>query len=378
VSAIGSKSSLEIGMEAGQAIGGQDPAAGARNLLLHCAEAERGESLLIVFEPEALGIYGAGLVETLSDAALELGLTVATREVAFSKTVQDLPPDLSEVLVAADHAVFFARIGDQLRFRAMPKGARPVVSYALDTAMLGSGFGTADYRAFKALKHAIDRMLAGASEIRVTCPLGTDFSGAAKLRPDAEPADTSVLRFPMSVFTPLASRDFSGRVAIARFLVGTGSNYYEPYGLPLNDVIFAEIGDGFIKGFSGAADEVERTKAHYAHVGGLFGIDPYAIHSWHAGIHPGCAYTMPAEANYERWSCGAFGNPRILHFHTCGDYAPGEICWNIVDATILVDGVALWDDGVFRPDRIDSGIEIMRRYPDVAQMFRSPRREIGI
>ena len=355
-----------------------DPAAGARNLLLRCAEVKAGESLLILFESEALGIYGAGLVEVMSEAALELGLTVATREVAFSQTVQDLQPDLSEQLVAADHAVFFARLGDQLRFRAMPKGARPVVSYALDIAMLGSGFGTADYRAFKALKYAIDRMLAEASEIHVTCALGTDFRGSAKVGPGAAPADTSVLRFPMSVFTPLASREFSGRVAIARFLVGTGSNYYEPYGVPLNAVIFAEIGGGFIRGFSGDSAEVARAKAHYADVGGLFGIDPYAIHSWHVGIHPGCAYPMPAKANYERWSCGAFGNPRILHFHTCGDYAPGEICWNVVDPTVLVDGIRVWDGGVLRPERVKGGADIIEAYPDVAALFACPQTAVGI
>lgn len=355
-----------------------DVAAGARNLLLNCAQARPGESLLLIHERPDLGIYGPGLVEAVAASAVELGLRVAVREVAFSPSVEALPGDLADMLIAADHAVFFARIGDQLRFRAMPKGARPIVSYALDTDMLGSRFGTADYRAFVALKKAFDQTLSRASEIRVTCPLGTDLRGSARPQPGEEPADTSVLRFPMSVFSPLPARAFTGRVAVARFLVGTGSNYYEPYGVPLAETIFAEIGDGRIQRFSGREEEVRRAYRHYEHVGRLFGIDPYAIHSWHAGIHPGCSYPMPAEANFERWSCGAFGNPRVLHFHTCGDYAPGEICWNLVDATIACDGLPVLSAGVLKPETIEAAAAILERAPGLRGLFEHPSQEIGL
>ena len=40
-----------------------------------------------------------------------------------------------------------------------------------------------------------------------------------------------------------------------------------------------------------------------------------------------------------------YGHPRHLHFHTCGDYAPGEISWHLLDATIAFDGEVLWRDG---------------------------------
>ncbi len=67
-----------------------------------------------------------------------------------------------------------------------------------------------------------------------------------------------------------------------------------------------------------------RAEAQYAHVAGLYGIDGGIVHSWHAGIHPGCAFAGSAHDSYERWSGSAFGNPRLLHFHTCGAYAPGR------------------------------------------------------
>lgn len=355
-----------------------DVAAGARNLLLNCAQARPGESLLLIRERPDLGIYGTGLIEAVAASAVKLGLRVAVREVAFSPTVEELPGDLAEMLIAADHAVFFARLGDQLRFRAMPKGARPIVSYTLDTDMLGSCFGTTDYRAFVALKKALDRTLSRASDIHVTCPLGTDLRGSARPVPAEEPADTSVLRFPMSVFSPLPARAFTGRVAVARFLVGTGSNYYEPYGLPLAQTIFAEVADGRILRFCGPVEEVQSAYRHYEHVGRLFAIDPYALHSWHAGIHPGCCYPMPAEANFERWSCGAFGNPRILHFHTCGNYAPGEICWNVIDATIACDGLPVLSAGILKLEHIETAGAIIESHLGLSAVFEHPEQEIGL
>ena len=347
-------------------------------MLVNCAGAKAGEHLLILHERAELGVYGAGLAEATAEAAAALGLTVSEREVGVLDKADKLPAEIARALAAADHAVFFARLGDQLQFKAMPGAARPIVGYALDEAMLGSPFGRTDHRAMVALKEAIDRALKCARDIRVTCPLGTDMRGSVDPMRATEGTCTTTQRFPLSVFTPLAAADFSGRIALARFLVGTGSHYYRPYGLPLADVSFADIGGGRILDLSGSTDEVARIRNHYAHVGDLLGVDAGVVHSWHAGIHPACRYDTRVSANYERWSSGAFGNPRILHFHTCGDYAPGEICWNVIDPTITVDGVALWEDGALRPERVAGGADILAQYPDAAAIFGSPIREIGL
>lgn len=52
-----------------------------------------------------------------------------------------------------------------------------------------------------------------------------------------------------------------------------------------------------------------------------------------------------APDNHERWNGRAFGNPRLPHFHTRGARAPGEIAWNVVDPSIIADGLAAWKDG---------------------------------
>lgn len=351
---------------------------GALNLLAGCADAKPGESLAIIEEDPQEGYYGEGLAGALAAVAAEFGLVVSRHPVPFLPDADTLPPDLATVVAGHDHALFLARLGDQLRFKAMPASAHPIVSYALDQAAFASGFGTASYSAFVALKQAVNACLSNAREIRVTCPLGTEFSGAPP-RPAAEqPADVLIKRFPMSVFAPVLAQGFTGRVAVAHLICGTGSRYYTPFGYPVREPLFVTVEAGRIARWEGSDREVQRVGAHYDAIGARYGIDPGFVHSWHAGIHPGCRYPGSAHQNYERWSGSAFGNPRLLHFHTCGAYAPGEICWNIVDPTIEVDGRRIWDHGRISLEAIPGAAGIVAEFPEIAALFASPEQQIGL
>jgi hypothetical protein len=351
---------------------------GARNLLMNCAGAKPGESLLILHEDPAAGYFGPGLAEDIAGLAKAMGLHVTMLETPFAPDVDTLTPQQEAAVKASDHALFLARLGDQLRFKAMPKGSRPVVSYVLDREALASDFGTVDYEVFAALKTAFNALFFTARRIRVTCPLGSDFAGAVTPVEPGGTDDVTIKRYPMSVFAPLDARGFAGKVAVAHLLVGTGSRYYEPYGIRLESVLFAHIADGRLQNWQGEAAEVRRAEAHYSFVAQKFGIDGGGVHSWHAGIHPGCAFTGCAHDHYERWSGSAFGNPRLLHFHTCGTYAPGEICWNIVDPTIEVDGVRIWERGRVRIDLLPGADTILANHPEVRALFDRPEQRIGL
>jgi hypothetical protein len=192
------------------------------------------------------------------------------------------------------------------------------------------------------------------------------------------PADVSVRRFPMGVPAPVDAAGFSGRVALANYLTPTGSQPYEPAAVAIGQPVFARIGRGRILGLDGNEDEVRTITGHYGFVAGLFGIDPNAVHSWHAGIHPACAYTMDAAADPDRWSNTVFTNPRFLHFHTCGDYAPGEICWMVLDPTVSIDGVDLWEEGKLCVSRFDETAACIREWPELRMLYENPEMRIGL
>jgi hypothetical protein len=352
------------------------PERGAENLLLNCAAALPGERLLIAYEPSEYGYFDDDSVDCVARTARALGLSVDTLDVGFDPDHPHLSPDLLARFQAADIILFLARLGDQLRFSDMPQGKRIVVSFALSTDLLGSGFGTAHHDAFLQVKSQINGVLAAAHRVRITCPAGTDVTGRPLM--DLSPGgDTSILRFPMSVFTPVPAHSFSGRVAMG-FLTGTGSHYYDDYNLEFDRPVHALMRDGRLTGFDGAPRDVARANAQYDRVSRALNIDRNLVHSWHAGIHPGCGYHWDIHDNFERWGGAAFGNPRILHFHTCGAYAPGEISWNVIDPTIEIDGVTYWENGVFHADRLPKGPEILDRYPCAAALFAAPDPAIGL
>jgi hypothetical protein len=354
-----------------------DRNAGAKNLILNCAEMTTGMSLLIIHEEFELGYYGRGIVEDVEKTARELNLVVECLEVPFNPVVTDPGPELSATMNRFDRVLFLARLGDQIRFRPSGGENYSIMSYALDQDMLGSRFGIADYNAFVTLKDLTNDALSNAQEIHVTCPAGTDFRGPGAVFPK-ENAETTVKRFPLSVFTPVPNEGFSGRVAQRGFLCGTGSQVYDPPACEIKDTLFIHFEDNRIIRFEGSDADVASAERHYHHVANLFDLDWNWIHSWHAGIHPGCAYTQPASQYIDRWANGAFGNPRILHFHTCGRYPPGEICWNILDPTVTLDGVPVWEKGRLHPDRISGGRELLDNDPFLHDLFAAPSQECGL
>jgi hypothetical protein len=349
---------------------------GARNLLVNCAQCRVGERLLIAFEPEGYGYFDADVLRHVEDEARSLGLDVKLTDVGFEPTRRQLPPDLVRLIAEHDIVLFLSRLGDQLRFSDLPEGPRYVVCFAWNSHLLGSLFGCSDYEALCEVKHGIDNAIMEASRIVITCPNGTEVVGRV---PDstADPQDTTVRRFPMSVFSPVPAGLFSGRVALGGFLTGTGSRYYDNYSIEFEGPVFARFDTGRLSGFDGAAADVAKANAHCDRVANLFNLDRNFVHSWHAGIHPGCGFPWDMRQNYERWGGAAFGNPRVLHFHTCGAYPPGEISWNVFDPTIALDGVRLWDNGHLHLERLDAGMRILTEHPELEELFANPDREIG-
>ena len=354
-----------------------DISAGALTLLCDCVGGRAGQRLLIVVEPAGSDFYDAEAPSQTADAARALGMDVTVQEIAGGINCEDDYSHLQQHLQGFDHVVFFSRIGDQIRFADNTVMPSSTMCYTLDTTALNSAFGTACYHGLCEIKEAIDNAFTHASHIRVTCPRGTDYSGTPDWQ--TSPAkEVTVKRFPMLVPQPIPAMGFSGTVALCRFLVGTGSRFYEPYYLPLEADVQAKVHNNSIAKFEGSAEEVQRVKQHYLHVAEHFSISPWYVHSWHPGIHPGCDFNHNALTDLLRWSGSAFGNPRLLHFHTCGEYAPGEISWNIVDPTIYIDDIDVWEHGCLHPERLPNCAEILAHHPNLALLYAHPYTEIGL
>ncbi|MDH3659919.1 MAG: hypothetical protein OEU92_07810 [Alphaproteobacteria bacterium] len=356
-----------------------DLGAGADNLLFGCMSARPGDRLLLVREDSRHGFYDCMAPAFVADRARIQRLDVIEVEADPPDVDRDLPADIVRLLQDVDHALFFARIGDQLRFDIMPGQCTKTISYAFDAACLGSGYGTMPYAMMLELKAHIDARLAGAGEIRITCPLGTELVGVPHgMTANPSEGEVTIRRFPLNVFKPVPAIGFSGRVALARWLVGTGSRCYQPYELRLDGIAFALLEHGRIVDFEGPKDVVAKIRQHHQTVGELFSIDPLAVHSWHAGIHPHTVYPLPATHNLARWAGLAFGSPRFLHFHVCGDTPPGEISWTVIDPSITIDGARAWDRG--RLALIDSQAAgaIIARYGLSRSTFDRPSAEIGV
>ncbi len=349
---------------------------GARNLVVNCAELKPGESVLIVHENPDLGWYDQIVPEAVAAEICKFNIEPSFLEVGAPSS--ESAAAIANTVSAHDCTLFFSRIGDQIRFDELKPGTRTVMCYARDVKMLASAYGRCAHQAFHDLKNAVNEILFAAEQIEITCPLGTKISGSPPATAVSENGDVSTRRFPLGVPKPMDAQGFSGRVALAHYLTPTGSRVYEPGCVRLDETIFAEVERGRIIGFEGNDYLVERVRNHYINVANQLGIDPGAVHSWHAGIHPGCTYTDDAAIDPDRWSNTVFTNPRFLHFHTCGSYAPGEICWMVLDHTITVNGVKLWEQGRLHPQAFSQSNNCLQNWPELIDLFAHPSDLIGI
>ena len=349
---------------------------GATNLLINCAAAKVGESVLIVQEHTELGWYDREAPEVVAQKALSLGLKPTKFQVGAPGPTRD--QNLLHQMSEHDLTIFFARVGDQDRFSDNAGQERSVMVYARDGASLGSQFGQTHHMAMTALKKAVDDVVFNGKTITITCPLGTEYSGNVPKVEREDSRDVTIKRFPLGVPQPVPAGGFSGQVALAGYLTPTGSKPYTPASCKIEETIFAIVENGCIREFRGPRQSVAAVENHYSIVSQQLGIDPDHVHSWHAGIHPGSSYAASVHDDPDRWSNNIFTHPRFLHFHTCGAYAPGEICWMIQDPTIAVDGIRLWDNGQLRPESFSPTSAALEQWKELRDLFAGPSGSIGI
>ena len=352
---------------------------GIDNLLENCLELEPGQSLSIIREPSDLDYYSPTLPDAIAARAAEAGVKVEMIFAPFNEATETLPNNIAAALEKSDKGLFLARIGDQVRFSTLMHRSDIAMCCALDEETFGTDFCGADYRFFLKLKRKVNEAVFDRKMITIRCREGTHLVGISPpTHVGDDTGDVGLKLFPMNIFRPVDASTFSGRIAISKWLSPTGSRFYEPASVLINGVVFANVRDGRIVSFEGDQNDVEKVESHYQFVAEKYNIDRSVIHSWHAGIHPQNGYAGLAADDLTRWSGSAFGNPRYLHLHSCGNYAPGEICISVFDPTITADDTVLWDKGRLSFADTPEIRELIRGYPGIAPLFDKPQHDFGL
>ena len=349
---------------------------GARNLILNCAELQKEETVLIISEDPEFGWYDADVTDVLVQEVSRMGIKPTLLKVG--RPTNEKNTSVIDAVDRHDCTIFLSRIGDQDRFESIAPGKKTIMCYTRNANMLASSYGRANYKAFLHLKQAINDILFEAGTVRITCDCGTDISGKVPRHVKGVFDDVSVRRFPLGVPRPLEASQMSGCVALTKYLTPTGSKVYDPASIEIEGTVLAQIQNGFISEFKGNISNIKKIQKHYKMVSEKFSIQSNNVHSFHAGIHPGCAYISDAEENPDLWANTVFTNPRVLHFHTCGNYSPGEICWMIIDPTVAIDNKNLWEKGRLCVNEFASTRACIENWPELKSMFENPSQYIGI
>jgi hypothetical protein len=358
----------------------EDLRKGACNLLIGCVGVKSGDEVLLVREDPGAGYYDAAAGDAVEAEVRRLGAQVHS---LWTAAPLDGPEQFPKVVAAAmeqvDHTIFFSRIGDQVRFSSLPGNGTCTMTYALDADYLGSDFCTLPHALMQGVLRGFEAELDQAEEWRITCPLGTDVTGnmTPPAAPGAEPSDFTLKLFPLAIFRPISCVTMSGRVVLTNWLMATGTHNYEPQVLLLDRPVTAVIEAGRIVDFEGDEALTTKVRDHYARVAEICDIDPGVVHSWHVGIHPKAYYAGAARDDIDRWGNVMFASPRYLHFHTCGDYAPGEIAWSVIDPTVTLDGVPYWQVGRFVFLDRDDVRAVLTDFPGCETAFEM-RTDIGL
>ena len=338
------------------------------NLLNNCAGLNENDTLLIISEDSKFGWYDKDISIAVYDYAKnKLGLS--TELLIVGEPKNNAKDTLEKIIDNYDCAIFFARIGDQERFEKPLSNTKRIMSYVRNIDSLCSLFASTNYEEMKKFKDVINKIIFDADNIEISCPLGTNLKGTIYKKNINQNKDTSIVRFPVVVPSPILAKNFSGEVVLDGYLTSTGSKVYEPISLKIESPVTATILNGKIANLNGEKKVVEKIVKHYETVSKIFNIDHDIVHSWHAGINPGIHYSNSVEENPDRWSNTIFPSPKYLHFHTCGNYAPGEICWMIANHNIKIDNVPLWENGILKVDSFDETIQHLQNSSDLRNLY---------
>lgn len=342
--------------------------AGARNLLLNCAEVEPGQSILLVGEQSESAYFDPALCDDLAQVARKLGVE---SRVILAEPVADarqFPQSISDAMLAVDKTIFFSRLGDQVRFLETPGNSKKIMCYTLTRKHLGSPFASVSFKTMKKIHDLLTRKIIGSKNYRIESSDGTRLDSEIIHDPQsAKPAVTefTLELFPVMIFPPVNFCNLNGQILLRDFLLSSSTREYSDSVLILNSPVMARIENSRFVDFEGDTREIEKVKQQFERAAKITGGDAYALNSWHTGINPYTFFDGDPYADLELWGTVTYGSPRYTHIHAAGN-DPGDISIQLFDASISFDDELFWDKGKF----------VFLDRPEVQSLLDSQEREL--
>ncbi len=340
---------------------------GALNLILNCAELSPSKKVLIVAENEKFGWYDKFVAKIVQKYCTELD--IAANFLMIEEPTEENSYRIQKLSSKYDCIIYFSRLGDLKRFENV-HSCKVVMSYARNINMLASQFGTTNYKIHLDFKKSIDEVFINTEKLKISCPSGTDVTGNC-YKVFSDNNDVAIKRFPMVVHSPISANLLSGVVVVEKFLTSSGSSFYSPSKIKLNEKVKFNIKNGHIQSVIGNKKDVCNIQRHYDYVSNKFEIKRDIVHSLHCGIHNGLLSESIKLNNPDYWSNTVFAHPNYLHFHTCGDYAPGEICWILKNQTIRVDDLNLWQNGNIMYNNFPLLMKCIDKWPELLTLLKN-------
>ena len=256
---------------------------GALNLILNCAELSPHKKVLIVAENEKFGWYDKFVAKIVQKYCTEL--EIAANLLKIEEPTEENSYKIQKLSAKYDCIIYFSRLGDLKRFENV-HSCKVVMSYARNINMLASQFGTTNYKIHLDFKKSIDEVFINTKKLKISCPSGTDVTGNC-YKVFSDNNDVAIKRFPMVVHSPISANLLSGVVVVEKFLTSSGSSFYSPSNIKLNEKVKFYIKNGHIQSIIGNEKDVCNIKRHYDYVSNKFEIKRDIVHSLHCGIHNG-------------------------------------------------------------------------------------------
>ena len=314
------------------------------NLVRNCAQVQRGESVLLLNEQDAMDADVVGLV---AEAISTAGATPRVMWEAPPEKDAAMPGELLEAIASSDKVI--------AHFPVSPTALEESLGPNPSVVVVQSMFRTKDHfvsehaRYHWGMAHAIyerfqNELFAEGRKWRFTSPGGTDMSGvvaafserARQLEDNLTPFSRS---FNSPAYIPVASRGCEGTAVIEY----TGGHRRIPLDHPPtlvieNNVIVRAEGPPEAKRWVDQYSKVLSERSER-----LGTPDANKVDSWHGGLHP------TAEC-----IGGFLGNasPKMAHFHVGPDGAHMAAQWGDLD--MWLDDERVIENGRYAPEFDDS------------------------